>query len=554
MRSWAREIASQRIGGDDDDMEGQAKETIILVHGTWAAPQPGKTQWYQPAEGSASAGFAAKLDAALCDRGSPARCWAHGNDQSSIFYWSGENSWIARASAASALVEHLAKLRGEGWICHIIAHSHGGNVVLDALGQLTSAPDLAWPPSCKIVTLGTPFMDVLLSREAQVDAFSTAEETRIIFRIFWIIFLVIISLIMFQNATSLPSTINPSFSHFLPPPSALSIIFVTAMLILLSQFFPFLDSIRSYFSAYFKVSPNSTSIQLRDGTNMEDVFLVMNSHLDEAWQVLFHLRSSKNPLAIKVNLITYLLTSLRSNVFLRDKAASLLYRSFAKQLSLIGKIVLILMSMVYFGPLSALAYVVVRQLSRHNYTLDNIFFIFSCLLPPLIVLGLVRGPLSLIFGEEFYVAFLSPFRWFIHRIQSVAGTLSDLATYVVRYRAWSVLQRIAMGLDGYQSKIPVIEYDPSRIVGASVHLVYMPLRAEQRALANRNDWITQHFGDISQTFANLAVNAADLSSLLRKIEEDATLVHGAYYSDEDCIAEIADWIAGRQAVEPAPNS
>jgi hypothetical protein len=84
MRSWAREIASQRIGGDDDDMEGQAKETIILVHGTWAAPQPGKTQWYQPAEGSASAGFAAKLDAALCDRGSPARCWAHGNDQSSI--------------------------------------------------------------------------------------------------------------------------------------------------------------------------------------------------------------------------------------------------------------------------------------------------------------------------------------------------------------------------------------------------------------------------------------------------------------------------------------
>jgi hypothetical protein len=36
-----------------------------------------------------------------------------------------------------------------------------------------------------------------------------------------------------------------------------------------------------------------------------------------------------------------------------------------------------------------------------------------------------------------------------------------------------------------------------------------------------------------------------MTSLLRTIEEDQTLVHAAYYTDDECIARIADWIAGR---------
>jgi hypothetical protein len=29
------------------------------------------------------------------------------------------------------------------------------------------------------------------------------------------------------------------------------------------------------------------------------------------------------------------------------------------------------------------------------------------------------------------------------------------------------------------------------------------------------------------------------------IENDETLVHAAYYTDDECIARIADWISGR---------
>jgi hypothetical protein len=69
--------------------------------------------------------------------------------------------------------------------------------------------------------------------------------------------------------------------------------------------------------------------------------------------------------------------------------------------------------------------------------------------------------------------------------------------------------------------------------------------AEDRALDNRSAWIARHLGEISQGFSKLAITAADISSLLRTVEEDQTLVHGAYYTDDECIARIADWIARR---------
>ena len=73
----------------------------------------------------------------------------------------------------------------------------------------------------------------------------------------------------------------------------------------------------------------------------------------------------------------------------------------------------------------------------------------------------------------------------------------------------------------------------------------MPSGAERRALDKRSVWISRHLGDVSQTFSKLAVTAADITELLRTVEEDQTLVHAAYYTDDECIARVADWIAGR---------
>src|SRR6266516_3683892 len=96
----------------------------------------------------------------LVARADPARCWAHCTQEDGIFYWSrGENSWIVRTHAASELGQYVTKLRNEGCRCHIVAHSHGGNVVAEAMPQI-AAPNRPGPLG-KILTLGTPFMDIV---------------------------------------------------------------------------------------------------------------------------------------------------------------------------------------------------------------------------------------------------------------------------------------------------------------------------------------------------------------------------------------------------------
>ena len=48
---------------------------------------------------------------------------------------------------------------------------------------------------------------------------------------------------------------------------------------------------------------------------------------------------------------------------------------------------------------------------------------------------------------------------------------------------------------------------------------------------------------MSEAFSKMVITEADLSLLLKKVEADQSLVHAAYYTDDECIARIADWIA-----------
>jgi hypothetical protein len=152
------------------------------------------------------------------------------------------------------------------------------------------------------------------------------------------------------------------------------------------------------------------------------------------------------------------------------------------------------------------------------------------------------------FGTAFFSAFLSPFRWCNYRLGAIIGIFKDTLTYFVRSRAWSPVLEIAMGLEGYRYQLPLVEKSPS-----SVNFVTwkdMPMGAEQRALTKRRDWISRRFDDVAQTFAKMVVTAADIDSLLQTVEADLSLVHAAYYTDHECIALIADWIAAEDDLPP----
>jgi hypothetical protein len=495
-------------------MEGPPKETVIIVHGTWAAPNPAKRRWYEPVDDRpGDEPFTAKLDAALQERGSAARCWAHCTDGNPIFQWSGKNSWIDRTHAAVALVDYVAMLRKEGWRCHIVAHSHGGNVVVEALPQI-AAPSPSQPLGT-IVTLGSPFMDTMSPILRRIRRWS-----RILNVISWIL--------------------------------------IASFAAVLGFFAAGLDGIDSYFFASFAVLllvalPVGEWIDRRRRTTAQGqppLLFAMGSAKDEAWQILYHMRSMQNPLAVKSNLLSYLFTSLRSDV---SRAAQVARIHGAKSYRDLGIIVKLVMATTY-----ALILLFFVFLFIENYILQQLFnsgvttitgalyFLPFGVLTPVLVFVLF---LTKFLGEGFYSAFWSPFRWCARQVGSLRGIFPEIATYVVRNRGWSVLQATVTGLEGFRFTLPLVEQSPR-----NVKYENMPKGAELRAMKRRSDWVARHLADVSETFAKLVVTAADLTALQRMIEVDQELVHAAYYTDDECIARIADWIAGDRTAHAAPES
>jgi hypothetical protein len=120
-------------------------DPVILVHGTFAGPKEGALQWYQP-----GSEFCATLDRALAARNVDAKCWA---GIAEYFHWGpGDNTWVARAEAAEKLRELVRQFDDT---CHIIAHSHGGNVVLEALAW--EGEPAGWFNGT-VTLLGTPLL------------------------------------------------------------------------------------------------------------------------------------------------------------------------------------------------------------------------------------------------------------------------------------------------------------------------------------------------------------------------------------------------------------
>jgi hypothetical protein len=515
-------------------MEEATKETIIIVHGTYAAPKPGVSRWYQPAEGVPATEFITKLNHALQKRGSAARCWAHCTEGNQGFHWSGKNSWIDRTRAASELGNYVHNLRREGWLCHIIAHSHGGNVVLEALPQITST--LSSSASLgKIVTLGTPFMDTLSSisqsirwsRSFQIELSRVA----VISVIIWFILSAVIMALFDSIASFAPwITDRDMFSTII----SLSTLIIT-----------FLISASVISFRFLRQSQNAKAI-FNGGAQIQPKFLAIGSALDEPWQLLYHMRNTTNPMAVETNAIRYLLSSMQSHIS-RSRQIGRIYevKSYG-DLKLMAKLVLGLTHLLFLLPLVSLTIAAIGVLFLWGpASFEILSFVVGFFISFVIWFVWVLF-FSRIFGLEFYSAFFAPIRWCVYRVDAIKGTFKELATYIVRSRGWSVVLAIAMGLEGYRHQLPLIERCPSSVPGVTYE--NMPAGAQERALAKRGDWIDRHLDNIAHTFSKLVVTSADITMLQHAIEADQTLVHAAYYTDDECIARIAHWIAAKDDV------
>ena len=158
--------------------------------------------------------------------------------------------------------------------------------------------------------------------------------------------------------------------------------------------------------------------------------------------------------------------------------------------------------------------------------------------------------LTFIVGQTFYSAVWAPIRWLLRHGRAIAGIPGYAISYIARKNAWSLLRELAMGLDGFKGRVPIVTKTPFYLA-QQLHLYKdMPKKAEERALERRKEWVDRYFGNITTTFSQMVVTSADLSALLQIVEDDLSLVHAAYYTDDACITSIAQWIAeGKISVE-----
>ena len=129
----------------------------IIVHGTFAAHET----WWQ--SGGTTPTFADKLEDALAQRGFAGTVWAPVLKTGlgyEAFSWSGENIHRDRVAGARKLAESLRQVaqqlgasNGDPLLVNFVAHSHGGNVVLEALRRVDSTVRPR-----RVVLLGTPLI------------------------------------------------------------------------------------------------------------------------------------------------------------------------------------------------------------------------------------------------------------------------------------------------------------------------------------------------------------------------------------------------------------
>lgn len=137
-------------------------ETVLLIHGTSANKhnEQGPDWWHRGSK------FCHELDALLQQAGAAARCWAHLDRKRDFgahvvgsaepFAWTGENSEAARRYGGRALADQLQRLESDPRIAryHLIGHSHGGNVMLNALRTMPQRPEKLGA----VIFLGTPVL------------------------------------------------------------------------------------------------------------------------------------------------------------------------------------------------------------------------------------------------------------------------------------------------------------------------------------------------------------------------------------------------------------
>jgi hypothetical protein len=497
------------------------RETVILVHGTFAAPDPScpQPQWYEP--GST---YVSKLDVLLEQLNSPARCWAHLRSHDSktdkMFWWSGANTWAARSEAAARLSQLISSLAADGWRCHLVAHSHGGNVALEALNLISASPT-GWP-GCTVTTLSTPFI------ETWTEITSSAAEAR--FRkadvaktILFIGILLAILILLLPDSFGVPWL----RSHWWTALKTILLGVVGLIVVAIATFLALL---------YWPSKSNGVDESKSNGVDDFDMpqrMLNLNSKEDEAFQLLAKVASQPNPFALPWRGISGAIRSfvaswkaLSLELSEKDKK-QYPWQSLPLRLFLAATLAMALVwpALPDFDDL---------PLIGGSYRVDQL-------------VGLSWVGILIVWSafmrREMQAELRYPGRaWRKAKLRARYMTLG-LGTVLFRKYAWTYLQRMALGLENFPFEIGKARERPT-----SVRSYYRTFESYsyddvKHALSRREAGIAAGVQDITEALSRAEFAAIDANMILKEIAHDIELVHAVGYASEWAIERTAKWIA-----------
>jgi hypothetical protein len=154
---------------------------------------------------------------------------------------------------------------------------------------------------------------------------------------------------------------------------------------------------------------------------------------------------------------------------------------------------------------------------------------------------------TLVYGWQFYSAIWSPFRWMSRHLRSFFALPNAVATYVVRVKGWSVLQRIALGLEGYQHAVPQLAQQPGYIASNLVQLQDLPSPVKNRVMKKRRVDIGEGADGVADILSAELLTSPEITKALKAVFRKVSLIHAAYYVEDECVDMIAEWIAERPA-------
>lgn len=471
-------------------MEGKRyeKETIIVVHGTFSGVTPNETRWWQS---GSEIPFQATLHSYLERNGVQAKCWSHCGDGMPEYNWSGNNHWIDRIDASRALTAHIARLHAAGWACHLVGHSHGGNVISEALEMMQGKP--VEKAVLSVVTLGTPFVDV---SKAVKRAMKKRQNGLMVW---WTVPV----LLMLFLAVQSPEWVSMPSAVFGGAVGAFCLFQIGGILL--------------------------SRIRRREGHLIPG--LAVSSPYDEAWQLLHHVRETPNVLKVKGGVIRYVVGRVLNraneswNVRLVGSDAEAGH-PVVQGIAWSAWVLIFAMCLLYF-------------LLNPSWVSAGVsgfaWFMFSFILNVLVFVGSLGSPrLMATFEKPMFMMFA----WCV----STLAIPREIATYIVRWQSWSLLQRWALGCEGFSGELPRVDLVPKTSGSVKFDYVRVSAEVEKRALESRANWLGSGVGAASDVFANMVLSAGELNKVLERLERDQSLVHGVYYSDRECVELLGAWI------------